>query len=220
MDQFDHLGLGQVREVQAGQADGLLDRTRSRLTPGSCRSMTCSRMTVQYVHRGRSTWPGCCPVPSRRHADGDVDRLLALVARLYISTTGTRAHRARRRDIPSTISRLLTEARRRGIIRISVEDHDPRDPELEEALRRRFGFRFAVVARDLGRGALGARATSRTWRPRSSRSVSSRGWSSASPEGDAGRVGRSPQPAGPADVRVTQLMGTFGRVPVASMRWS
>jgi DNA-binding transcriptional regulator LsrR (DeoR family) len=65
------------------------------------------------------------PVPSRRRADGDVDRrLLALVARLYYLDDRDQSAIARVVGTSrSTISRLLTEARRRGIIRISVEDH-------------------------------------------------------------------------------------------------
>lgn len=47
----------------------------------------------------------------------------------------------------STISRLLTSARELGIVRISVDDYDPRDRELERRLRERFGLRRVVVGR-------------------------------------------------------------------------
>jgi hypothetical protein len=63
---------------------------------------------------------------------------------------------------------------------------------------------------------------SRTWRPRSSPGVLSRGWSSASPEG-----GRWPSCSiacnrrGPWRTSGSRSSwGTSGRVPVASMRWN
>jgi DNA-binding transcriptional regulator LsrR (DeoR family) len=45
----------------------------------------------------------------------------------------------------STVSRLLTTARDHGIVRISVDDGDPFDRELERALIDRFGLDQAVV---------------------------------------------------------------------------
>lgn len=53
----------------------------------------------------------------------------------------------------STISRLLTAARDRGIVRISVAHYDPRDATLERMLCDRFELRHAVVIRALGRTA-------------------------------------------------------------------
>lgn len=50
----------------------------------------------------------------------------------------------------STVSRLLTHARERGIVRISVDEYDPRDREAEAALVERFGLRRAVVIREMG----------------------------------------------------------------------
>ena len=47
----------------------------------------------------------------------------------------------------SQISRLLTRARDLGIVRISVEEYDPRDRELETQLEERYGLRRAVVVR-------------------------------------------------------------------------
>ncbi|MGI8483308.1 MAG: sugar-binding transcriptional regulator [Thermomicrobiales bacterium] len=49
----------------------------------------------------------------------------------------------------STISRLLTTARDRGIVRISVDDYNPRDHELEDRLIARFGLRRAIVVRGI-----------------------------------------------------------------------
>jgi DNA-binding transcriptional regulator LsrR (DeoR family) len=49
----------------------------------------------------------------------------------------------------STVSRLLTAARDRGVVRISVDDYDPRDTMLERALIDRFGLRRAIVVRSL-----------------------------------------------------------------------
>ena len=50
----------------------------------------------------------------------------------------------------STVSRLLTNARDRGIVRISVDDYDPRDHEAERALITRFGLQRAIVIREMG----------------------------------------------------------------------
>ncbi|MGN6033037.1 MAG: sugar-binding transcriptional regulator [Thermomicrobiales bacterium] len=49
----------------------------------------------------------------------------------------------------STVSRQLTAARERGIVRISVDACDPRPTELEQALVERFGIRRAIVVRGL-----------------------------------------------------------------------
>jgi deoxyribonucleoside regulator len=53
----------------------------------------------------------------------------------------------------STVSRLLTAARERGIVRISVDLYDPRDAALERRLSDRFQLRHAVVIRTPGRTA-------------------------------------------------------------------
>jgi len=50
----------------------------------------------------------------------------------------------------STVSRLLTTARERGIVKISVDEFDPRDRELEARLVERFGLRQAIVVREMG----------------------------------------------------------------------
>ena len=49
----------------------------------------------------------------------------------------------------STVSRLLTAAREHGVVRISVDDYDPRDTHLEQDLIDRFGLKRAVVVRSL-----------------------------------------------------------------------
>jgi DNA-binding transcriptional regulator LsrR (DeoR family) len=51
----------------------------------------------------------------------------------------------------STVSRLLTSARERGIVRISVDDYDPCDGRLEARLREHYDLRHAIVVRTLGR---------------------------------------------------------------------
>ena len=50
----------------------------------------------------------------------------------------------------STVSRLLTTARDRGIVRISVDEFDPRDRDLERQIVDRFGLRAAVVVQAMG----------------------------------------------------------------------
>lgn len=50
----------------------------------------------------------------------------------------------------STVSRLLTNARERGIVRISVDDYDPRDRQLERQVIDHYGLRSAIVIRAMG----------------------------------------------------------------------
>lgn len=57
----------------------------------------------------------------------------------------------------STVSRLLTAAREKGIVRISIDPYEPRDPDLERRLRTQFGLRHAVVVRAGGRATESAR---------------------------------------------------------------
>jgi deoxyribonucleoside regulator len=59
----------------------------------------------------------------------------------------------------SKVSRLLTQAREYGIVRISVDPHDPRDDELERRLRERFGLQRVVVVKALSRSADSVRRT-------------------------------------------------------------
>ena len=53
----------------------------------------------------------------------------------------------------STVSRLLTSARERGIVRISVDEYDPYDRRLEARLTDRFDLHHSVVVRTMGRPA-------------------------------------------------------------------
>jgi deoxyribonucleoside regulator len=77
---------------------------------------------------------------------------LAAVARLYyLDDLGQQEIAGIMGISRSQISRLLTRARERGIVRITVEDYDPRDRALEERLRERFGLRRAVVVRGVDR---------------------------------------------------------------------
>lgn len=75
-------------------------------------------------------------------------RLLSFVAKLYYADARDQSEIARIAGVSrSSISRLLTQARARGIVRISVEEHDLRERSLEDALRQRFGLRHVVVVR-------------------------------------------------------------------------
>jgi DNA-binding transcriptional regulator LsrR (DeoR family) len=81
-------------------------------------------------------------------ADGDVTS----VARLYyLDGLGQQEIAAMLGVSRSTVSRSLTAARERGIVRISVDPYDPRDAALERRLGDRFELRHAVVIRTLGR---------------------------------------------------------------------
>jgi DNA-binding transcriptional regulator LsrR (DeoR family) len=50
----------------------------------------------------------------------------------------------------STVSRMLTEARVRGIVRITVDDFEPTDADLEARLRDAFGLLHVAVIRGMG----------------------------------------------------------------------
>lgn len=49
----------------------------------------------------------------------------------------------------STVSRMLTAARELGVVRISVDEFEPRDRDLETRLRDRLGLRNAIVIRTI-----------------------------------------------------------------------
>lgn len=59
----------------------------------------------------------------------------------------------------SKVSRLLTAARERGVVRISVDDYDPRDRDRERRLVARFGLHHAVVVKAIGRASENVRRT-------------------------------------------------------------
>jgi deoxyribonucleoside regulator len=98
--------------------------------------------------------------------DGDVTsdtrQLMATVARMYYLDEQGQQRIADVVGVSrSTVSRLLAAAREQGVVRISVDEHDPRDERLEALMRKRFGLRHAVVVRTPGqttasiRGAVG-----------------------------------------------------------------
>lgn len=75
---------------------------------------------------------------------------LTAVARMYYLDGMAQAEIADLYQISrSTISRMLTAAREQGIVRISVDEYNPRDHELEAQLMSTFGLRRAVVVRDV-----------------------------------------------------------------------
>lgn len=74
------------------------------------------------------------------------DDRLRLIARLYHLDGLGQQEVARFTGMSQAkVSRLLSLARERGIVRISVADYEPRRPDLEERLRTRFGLAAAVV---------------------------------------------------------------------------
>lgn len=88
--------------------------------------------------------------------------LMATVARMYYLDEQDQQRIAEVVGVSrSTVSRLLSAAREHGVVRISVDEHDPRDAHLEARLRERFGLRHAIVVRAPGqtvasvRGAVG-----------------------------------------------------------------
>jgi len=72
--------------------------------------------------------------------------LLATVANLYYNFNQSQAQIASRFDLsPSKVSRLIKEARERGIVEIHVHMPIPRDLELEQILMRDFCLKDAYV---------------------------------------------------------------------------
>lgn len=59
----------------------------------------------------------------------------------------------------SRISRALTDARELGIVRISIDEHEPRCADLEARLRARYGLRHAFVVKPIGRATENVRRT-------------------------------------------------------------
>ena len=144
--------------------------------------------------------------------------LLTSVARMYyLDGLGQSEIAAMYGVSRSTVSRMLTEARGRGIVRISVDDFDPRDSELEDCLQRRYGLRHVIVIRGMGASAANLR-----------RSIGYfaapivAGWiGSSRTVGVAGGrtiadVVSSMKPQGrQRDLNVVPLMGTIGSSPSA-----
>ncbi len=76
------------------------------------------------------------------------DEFLAVVASLYYEQNQNQQEIADRLEISrSTVSRLLKEARERGVVRIQVAKPDNRDLDLEQALIESFHLRDAYVLR-------------------------------------------------------------------------
>ena len=73
-------------------------------------------------------------------------QLMVQVARLYYESEQTQQQIARRLQITrQKVSRLLSEARTEGIVRISIYDPTPSDPQLGEVLCKTFHLRHAVL---------------------------------------------------------------------------
>ncbi|PTY00108.1 sugar-binding domain-containing protein [Opitutus sp. ER46] len=74
------------------------------------------------------------------------DDQLRMVARLYYIDGMGQSDVARFAKVSQAkVSRLLALARERGIVRITIADYNPRRPELERELERRFGFGTVIV---------------------------------------------------------------------------
>lgn len=83
--------------------------------------------------------------------DGESHTLITSIARMYYLDGLGQSEIANIRGISrSTVSRALTTARERGIVRISVDEYDPRDCAKERALCERFGLKRAIVVRSMG----------------------------------------------------------------------
>jgi DNA-binding transcriptional regulator LsrR (DeoR family) len=155
----------------------------------------------------------------RRVASGSrgpeaLTRLLGFVAKLYYAEGRDQSEIARIAGVSrSSISRLLTQARGRGIVRISVEEHDSRERSLEDALRRRFGLRHVVVVRPFdGSGVEAVRRTiGYVAAPVISELIQPRAVVGVAGGRTLTDLVRYMAPTRPvADVRVAQLMGNIG----------
>lgn len=142
--------------------------------------------------------------------------LMTLVARMYYLEGLGQSEIAHVHGISrSTVSRLLTAARAQGIVRISVDDYDPRDRELEQRLCERFSLERSVVVRTTGRTPAIVRRTVGYY---AAPEVST--WIAAAEVIgiSGGRVlealvsGIEPRPRA-RGCRIVQLMGTIGSTP-------
>lgn len=78
------------------------------------------------------------------------DEQVHLAARLYYVDGLGQAEVARLVKVSqATVSRLLAQAKERGIVRITVADYEPRHASLERALKERYRLRHAVVIKTL-----------------------------------------------------------------------
>jgi DNA-binding transcriptional regulator LsrR (DeoR family) len=78
----------------------------------------------------------------------DSDQLLCLAARLYYIDELDQNKVAELVGVSrSNVSRLLARARKKGIVRISVDEYEPRNTALEQKLVERFNLHHAVVVR-------------------------------------------------------------------------
>ena len=76
------------------------------------------------------------------------NKLLAFAARLYYQEGFSQSEVARVLSVSQAkVSRLLKEARAKGIVRIYVEDFHPYETELQEELQKTFRLEKAVVVR-------------------------------------------------------------------------
>lgn len=80
------------------------------------------------------------------------DAQLILAARLYYADGLSQAQVAKMVGASQAkVSRMLSQAREQGIVRISVPEFSPRDEVLEAQLCKRFGLKQAIVVRRLGK---------------------------------------------------------------------
>ena len=78
-------------------------------------------------------------------------QLMVQVARLYYESEQTQQQIARRLQITrQKVSRLLSEARAEGVVRISIYDPTPSDPQLSDALCKAFHLHHVVLTSSEG----------------------------------------------------------------------
>ncbi len=78
----------------------------------------------------------------------DTDERLALIARLYYVDGLGQGEVAKLANVSQAkVSRLLSLAKERGIVRITVAEYEPRQRDLEAKLRKRFSLDHAIVVR-------------------------------------------------------------------------
>ncbi len=76
----------------------------------------------------------------------DEAQLMVQVARMYYENNLTQEDIAQRLNLSrQKVSRMLIEARMHGIVKITIYDPNPSDPNLEEELKSRFGLHTVVL---------------------------------------------------------------------------
>ena len=107
--------------------------------------------STRKSYRGTETADGATDITAKPAHDAPYsDAQLIVAARMYYIDELSQSEIAKTVGVSQAkVSRMLALARRRGIVRISVPEYNPRDEGLERALVKQYKLQAAVVLRRL-----------------------------------------------------------------------